>query len=214
MTPERLARIQSVLDRRQTKLTVVTDKLVKERNLAAIVRTCDAVGVNTVHCVDPEEEYRTYRGTSASADKWVKVERHQNVSKPLASLKQEGFQIVAANLCEQSCDYREVDFTQPTALVMGAEIEGISEAASNFVDQHIVIPMMGMVESFNVSVAAAIILSEARNQRERAGLYDTPDLNRDEMRELILEWGYPKVVAYCDERGIERPELNDENFIA
>jgi tRNA (guanosine-2'-O-)-methyltransferase len=213
MTPERLARIQSVLDRRQTNLTVVTDQLVKERNLAAIVRTCDAVGVNTLHCVDPEHEYRRYRGTSASADKWVCVERYSSVDAPLSMLRESGFQIVAANLCERSCDYRDIDYTQPTALVMGAEIEGISQQAEPYVDQHIVIPMMGMVESFNVSVAAAIILSEARNQREHAGLYDKPELTKEQMRTLILEWGYPKVVEYCDSRGIERPQLDEDGYL-
>lgn len=210
MTPERRNKIHSVLSKRQPDLTVITDHVIKDRNLAAMVRTCDAVGVQTLHSISDPEHYRTYRGTSASAQKYVGVRHHCDISEVAQSLKQQGFSIVAAQLSDESIDYRKVDFTQPTALLMGAEIEGVSAKALSYVDQQIIVPMMGMVESFNVSVACAVILSEAQRQREEKGMYDESRMGAAEYKSLFFRWAYPKMAAFCDERNMPYPEL-DEN---
>jgi len=209
MTPERKRRIHSDLCNRQPDLTVVTDKVIKGRNLAAIVRTCDAVGIQTLHSV-VGDDYRVYRGTSASAQKYVDVMQHDNAGEAINSARQQGMQIIAADLNNRSVDYREVDFTLPTALVMGAEIEGVSDDVLKTADQSIVIPMMGMVESFNVSVACAVILSEAQRQRSRAGMYGTNRLEAATYRKLFFRWAYPRLADFCDENGTEYPAL-DEN---
>jgi len=211
MTPERRSRIHQVLCKRQADLTVLTAKVVKERNLAAIVRTCDAVGVQTVHCIiEDGEEYRHYRGTSASANKYVDVMQYSDELTPVKQLKSQGYQLVAAHLIETAIDYRDVDFTKPTVLVMGAEIDGVSDTLVESCDACITVPMMGMVESFNVSVASAVILSEAQRQRQLKGMYDARSLDQESYRRLVFRWGYPKVAAYCDEHGLAYPEL-DEN---
>lgn len=210
MTPERRERIHSVLSKRQPDLTLVTDHVVKERNLAAVVRTCDAVGIPTMHSVTDAEPYRTYRGTSASAQKYVDVKHHSTAVDILRELRGKGYNVVAANLSDQAIDYREVDYTRPTALLMGAEIEGVSSSALAFVDTQVVIPMMGMVESFNVSVAAAVILSEAQRQRQVAGMYDRVQLAEDDYKSLFFRWAYPRFAEYCDQNGLAYPEL-DEN---
>ena len=126
MTPERIARLRQVLDRRQPDLTVVTDFVHKQRNLSAIVRNCDAVGVMEMHAVLGEEEYRSYRGTAMGSQRWVRVRRHPDIGTALAPLKAEGVQIVAAHLDDSAVDYREVDYTLPTALLLGAEKKGAS----------------------------------------------------------------------------------------
>ncbi|WP_370978634.1 tRNA (guanosine(18)-2'-O)-methyltransferase TrmH [Agaribacterium sp. ZY112] len=210
MTPERKERINEVLSLRQPDLCVVTDKIVKDRNLAAIIRTCDAVGIQHVHCVVPKSEYRTYRGTSASADKFVDTVHHASAPEALAELKEKGMQIVAAHFSPDAIDYRDIDYSKPTALVMGTEIEGVSDEALNYCDAKIVIPMMGMVESFNVSVAAAIILSEAQRQRQIKGAYDVRKLDDGTYQTLFFRWGYPKLAHYCDENKLPYPPL-DEN---
>lgn len=203
MTPKRQERINQVLSKRQNDLTVITDQVVKNRNLAAIMRTCDAVGIPKMHCVEAEERYRTYAGISASSHKWVETIHYDNVVTSINTLKSSGMQIIAANLTDDAIDYREVDYTKPTALLMGTELIGVSDAAAKACDQNIVIPMMGMVESFNVSVACAIILAEAQRQREAAGLYDQCQLSKEEYDRLFFKWAYPDLAKYCEDRGIE-----------
>lgn len=211
MTPARKERIHNVLSQRQPDLTVLTARIVKERNLAAIVRTCDAVGIQTLHSVvGKDDEYREYRGTSASANKYVDVVQHDNELDALDQFKGAGHQIVAAHLVESAVDYRDINFTLPTVLVMGAEIEGVSDQVVERCDACITIPMMGMVESFNVSVACAIILSEAQRQRQISGMYDSNHLSEAEYARLLFKWGYPKVAEFCEERNLPYPKL-DEN---
>ncbi|ACR14169.1 tRNA (guanosine(18)-2'-O)-methyltransferase TrmH [Teredinibacter turnerae] len=213
MTPERFQRITSVLNKRQPDLTVITDEVHKGRNLSAITRTCDAVGIDTIHCVMPEDGYQTYNGTSASAEKWVAVQHHSSISAPVNDLKREGFQLVAANLGDNTLDYRNVDYTKPTALVLGAEVKGVSPEAAAAVDYNVTVPMVGMVESFNVSVAAAIILMEAQHQRQQAGLYDQPRLTADVYRARFFHWAHPVLAKWCDDNGVEYPPVREDGEV-
>lgn len=213
MTPERYSTIRRVLDLRQPDLTLVSDEVHKGRNLSALIRTCDAVGINAFHCVTPKEGFRTFRGTTLGTDKWVDIKRHDNVSVALEDLKSQGFQIVAANLSSRAVAYNQVDYTKPTALLMGAEKAGVSDEALGFADYEVVVPMMGMVESFNVSVAAAIILSEAQRQREKAGLYDTSRLDETTYRQKLFQWCQPAVTKLCDKQGLIYPPLDDTGEI-
>ena len=210
MGPKRFKSIISVLQRRQRSLTVIADKVHKGRNLAAILRSCDAVGIQQVHNVLSDDTYRSFSGTSASAQKWVTVEHHQNIETPLKRLKAEGFQLVAANLYRDAIDYRDIDFTRPTGIVMGAEVEGVSDFAAEFVDHNIILPMHGMVESYNVSVACALILNEAMRQREAAGFYERGELSKKEYDRLLFEWGYPRMAEILQKTGQPYPVL-DEN---
>ena len=214
MTPERWARLRTVLDRRQPDLTVVTDFVHKQRNLAAIVRSCDSVGIMRVHAVIGDEDYRSYRGTSASAHRWVEVDRHRELLPALASLRDSGFQLVAAHLDASAADYREIDYTLPTALVVGAEIEGVSAQGRALADRCIRVPMLGMVESLNVSVATAIVLAEARRQREEAGLYAERRLDPDTYCTLLFRWAQPRIARFCDDRGLDYPPLDEGGDVA
>jgi len=214
MTVERYSKIIKVLSSRQPDLTVVTDSVHKGQNLSAIIRTCDAVGVMELHSVSENAFFGAHTGTTVGAHKWVKTSLHKRISDPLSNLKNNNYQIVAADLSENSIDYREVDFTRPTALVLGAEIEGISEQAQPYIDQSITIPMMGMVESFNVSVAGAIILAEARRQREDAGFYHNCRLDDKQYQKLLFEWMQPVLASYCQKHQLAYPELDQEGDIA
>lgn len=213
MTPERFNRITSVLRRRQPDLTVITDEVHKQRNLAAIIRTSDAVGIDTMHCITPSEGYQLYSGTSASAEKWVQVQHHATASDAILPLKQKGFKVVAANLSASAKDYREVDYTQPTAILMGAEVKGVGEQAIQFVDEEIVLPMLGMVESYNVSVACALILAQAQDQRERAGYYQQVRLSSDVYKKRFFCWAHPALAEYCDKNGLEYPPTGDDGEV-
>ena len=120
---------------------------------------------------------------------------------------------LAAHLSDTAVPYREVDYTRPTALLLGTEKFGVSDEAAAAVDQHVVIPMMGMVESFNVSVAAAIILAEACEQRRAKGYYDQPRIDPARYKELLFRWGHQKIARLCDAEGVPYPALDDEGQV-
>ncbi len=210
MTPQRHRRLTSVLDRRQPDLTVLMDNVHKDHNLSAVLRTCDAVGVFSAHGVWPNPRYRPSRGVSAGSGKWVPVHTHPSLEAAMGALRGEGFTILAATLSDQAVDYRGVDYTRPTAVLVGAEKQGVSAPGLAGADGHIAIPMHGFVESLNVSVATALILFEAQGQRLRAGLYDRPRLDPEVYRRTLFEWGYPKIARACRERGLPYPALDHE----
>ena len=213
MTPERIAKLHAVLARRQPDLTVVTDYVHKGRNLSAIVRTADAVGAGEVHCVLGDKEFQAFRGTAKGSHNWVDVHRYATLSEPVEALKAKGHQIVAAHLSDTAVDYHDVDFCRPTALLLGAEKEGISEEASAMADVHVTVPMVGMVESFNVSVAAGILLSEARHQRQLAGLYAHQRIDQSVYDRLLFEWAHPKIRIFCRNNHLEYPPLREDGEI-
>lgn len=213
MTPERFARLKGVLDRRQPDLTVLCEDVHKSHNISAILRTCDAVGVAELHAVSPGGEWSRHRGVSGGSRKWVRSRVHRDVGDAVGVLQGLGYQIVAAHFSDRSIDYRRCDFTRPTAVLLGAERLGVSDRAAALADAHIVVPMRGLVESLNVSVAAAVILYEAARQREDAGLYARPRLDERTYRDLLFEWSYPAAARHCQARGLPYPALDAEGFI-
>ncbi len=213
MTPERYQVLRTVLDRRQPDLTVVTDEVHKGRNIAAIMRTCDSVGIDTLHVVHPKDGYRPYRGTALGSQKWVAVAVYDAIRTPVDELKASGHQIVVTAIDASAKPYWQVDYTQPTALILGSENEGVSDKVRMAADVAVTIPMLGMVESLNVSVAAAIILQEAARQRLEAGLYERPRLNEALYTQRFFEWAHPVVSQYCREKGVPYPPVDDEGEI-
>lgn len=213
MTPERFAKLRAVLDRRQPDLTVLCEDVHKSHNISAILRSCDAVGVAELHAVSPGGEWSRHRGVSGGSRKWVRSRIHRSIESAVADLHDNGYQILAAHFSSNSLDYRSADFTRPTAILLGAERLGVSAQAATLADAHIVVPMRGLVESLNVSVAAAVILYEAARQREEAGFYARPRLDERTYRELLFEWSYPAAARHCQARGLPYPALDAEGFI-
>lgn len=213
MTPERFAKLRAVLDRRQPDLTVLCEDVHKSHNISAILRSCDAVGVAELHAVSPGGEWSRHRGVSGGSRKWVRSRIHRGIESAVADLHSNGYQILAAHFSNTSVDYRSADFTRPTAILLGAERLGVSAQAATLADAHIVVPMRGLVESLNVSVAAAVILYEAARQREEAGFYARPRLDEQTYRELLFEWSYPAAARHCQARGLPYPALDAEGFI-
>lgn len=213
MADKRLDVVDRVLARRQPDLTVLAERLHKPRNFSAIVRTCDAVGVNEVHAVPGEEGLSVHWNTSQGAEKWVGVRPHEDLSSACRYLRERGFRLLAAHLSDAAVDYRDIDYTAPTALVVGTELFGVSEEALAECDGQVMIPMMGMTQSLNVSVACAIVLYEALRQRDRAGLYGSSRLDDVTVRRQRFEWLHPVVARFCRERGLDYPELSAEGDI-
>ncbi len=213
MTPQRYRRITQVLDRRQPDLAVLLEKVHKPHNLSAIMRTCDAVGASEAHAVTGDRPFRRNRTASMGSAKWVRGYPHKDIREAISALHERGFQVVAAHLSEQAVDFRSVDYTLPTAVLLGTEKYGVSDTAIALSDVEITVPMAGMVESLNVSVAAAVILYEAQRQRQAAGFYAHPRLSEDVYRDTLFRWGYPKLAKRYEERGIPFPRFSAEGEI-
>ena len=212
MTPERLKKISEVLTRRQPDLTVLAENVYKTHNIAALTRTCDAVGVYRLHAVSPDGGFKRHHLAAAGTTKWVRKRLHEDVPSAIDHLRGQGFKIIAAHMSPKARDYREIDYTVPVAIVLGSELVGVSESTADLADELVVIPMRGMVESLNVSVANALILYEAARQREAAGLYEISRLPPDEYRLRLFEWCYPRIARRCRETGVPYPELDEEGY--
>lgn len=214
MTPERRERLDAVLAMRQPDLTVFAENLHKPRNFSAMVRNCDAVGINEMHVLPGETDLRKHWNTSQGAEKWMCIRTHESSGQACAYLKSAGFRLIAAHLGDDAVDYRQVDYTQPTALVLGTELFGVSEITLANVDQQVFIPMMGVTQSLNVSVACAIVLYEAQRQRQAAGMYDHCRLDDETLARQRFEWLHPVLTDYCQRHGLEYPALDESGDLA
>ncbi|CAI1841365.1 tRNA (guanosine(18)-2'-O)-methyltransferase [Serratia marcescens] len=204
-----------MLATRQPDLTVCLEQVHKPHNVSAIIRTADAVGVHQVHAVWPTTRMRTLVSSAAGSNSWVSVKTHPTIGDAVGHLKAQGMQILATNLSARAVDFREVDYTRPTCVLLGQEKTGITEEALALADQDIVIPMIGMVQSLNVSVASALILYEAQRQRQNAGLYrrDNSMLDEEEQQRLLFEGGYPVLANVAKRKGLPRPQIDKQGQV-
>jgi tRNA (guanosine-2'-O-)-methyltransferase len=210
MTPERFQRLKHALLRRQYDLTVLADGVHKDHNISAVIRTCDAVGIATLHAVSPGGEVRRHHMVAGGSRRWVDVELHESTAEAYRALRDTDFQILAAHAGADAIDFREADFTRPTAVVLGSELEGPTPYAVGHADASVSIPMYGLVESLNVSVAAAVILFEAERQRASEGLYSRPPPDPAAFEKTLFEWAYPEIARRCREQGLDYPGLSEE----
>lgn len=237
MTPERYQRIRHMLALRQPDLTVCMEQVHKTHNLSAIIRSADAVGIHRVHLVWAKDARgvfehqprltasvaanapapRIRRGTSMGSQNWLRLQPHRTTQAAVQALKSQGMQVLVAHLSDNAVDFRELDYTRPTAVLFGQEKYGATDEAVALADQEILIPMMGMVQSLNVSVAAALVLYEAQRQRQAAGLYDParqhPRLDEQECQRMLFECGYPRLQSLCVRKGLPYPTLDDNGQI-
>ncbi|MBT8446425.1 MAG: tRNA (guanosine(18)-2'-O)-methyltransferase TrmH [Gammaproteobacteria bacterium] len=209
MTPERYARICRTLNRRQPDLTVVMEDVHKAHNLAAICRSADAVGIGEIHGVTADPTIRLTHRSASGTNKWVTARSHGSIDAAVAQLREAGLSVVVATPGADAVDYREADYTAPTALLVGAELVGISARAVALADTAVTVPMAGMAGSLNVSVATALILFEAMRQREARGLYDVRRLDDATHARLLFEWSWPQVAAVYRRRGRPYPQLDE-----
>jgi len=211
LLPRRFERLKAVLNGRMADLTVVLEEVEKPHNLSAILRSCDAVGVLEAHVVSLKGRPRTFNNTAQGSQKWVPLRDHSSIEAGFGQLRQRGFRLYGTHLGVEAVDYRHCDFTGPTAFVLGAEKWGLTEAATTGVDQALFIPMGGMVQSLNVSVAAAVLLFEALRQRQAAGLVPLAGegLAPELYGRTLFEWAYPQVARWCRDTGRPYPALNE-----
>jgi tRNA (guanosine-2'-O-)-methyltransferase len=188
-TPERIDRVNRVLALRQPDLRVVLEGVTIAHNASAVIRTCDAAGILHLDLISPNPELlRFNEAITTRADKWLEIGVHGTAAECFAPLKKEGFTIVATHLEKKAVPYTEIDYTKPLALVFGSESEGISAESLAFADKVVRIPMLGMVQSLNLSVSVAVILYEALRQRAAMGFLERPQLPDAELERLRNKW--------------------------
>ncbi|RPI58613.1 MAG: tRNA (guanine-N2)-dimethyltransferase [Lysobacterales bacterium] len=214
MTPERFAKLKSALDRRQPDLTVFMDAVNKSRNVSAIIRTADGVGVHRLHALATGGALRRHHMIAGGARHYVGLTLHSSTAAALTALRADGWRLVAAHAGPKACDYRDVDYTAKVAIMVGAELDGLSEAALAAADSQVAIPMHGLGTSLNVSVAVGALLLEAERQRRAAGLYGVSRLTRADYDHTLFEWCYPEIAERCRELGREYPKLRDDGLMA
>jgi len=190
-TERRQRRIRQVVEHRQPDLTVVLENVHDVHNVSAVLRSCDAVGVLAIHTIysfenRPERAYA--HTTSAGAAKWIDVQHFNSVADCYRLLREHGFCIFAAALTEEGKSLYEIDLAGKVALVFGNEMRGLTPEAIEQADGSFEIPMRGMIESLNISVACAVTLFEAARQRAASGAYDGPKLSPEQLDAITADW--------------------------
>lgn len=191
VSPRRVAKIDAVLNQRIVSVTTVFEDLYDPHNVAAGMRTCDAFGLADVHVVTDQHQYGLHGDVAASADRWLSVHRYQNTQACIDTLRAAGFQIWVSDL-DATHHLEALPVEGKIALVVGREKQGISETMRAAADQRYILPMHGMVQSYNVSVALAISLQTVMPVR-RAALGgtkgDMPMQRQWQLRQRWLEHG-------------------------
>ena len=187
----RIARLEQTLRQRQPDLTVVIENIHDPHNVSAILRSCDAAGVMQVQLLYTNEKFpRIGKKSSASANKWIEPRNFDSPVKCFATLRGEGFTILATHLGRDSRSLYELDLTKKTALVFGNEHRGVSDDTAALADGNFQIPMLGMIQSLNVSVACAVTLFEAVRQRTIRGDFAQPKLSKKELDAILKDWSF------------------------
>lgn len=188
-TERRKQRIDSVLRRRQADLTLIMDNIHDPHNVSAIMRSCDAFGVSRILLYYTRQCFPELgRKSSASAIKWVDTELYSDPETMLHPLLEQGYQILATGFGEKASPLPDWDLTLPTAVIFSNEHGGISPELQSKVHREMYIPMQGMIESLNVSVAAAISLYEAWRQRSAKGMYQKPSWDQATLEAKFSDW--------------------------
>ncbi len=203
ITPERRARIEQVLQMRTRFVTVVLDNLYHPHNMSAVVRTCEALGIQDIHAIERENRFDPSHGIAMGAQRWITVNRHPSADECVKWLKNRGYLLLAADPPDRASKTRSrqafvpetVPMDQgPVALAFGKELDGLNPHLRKLCDATLSIPMNGFTESLNVSVTAAICLHELRKRLESMDR-STWELSAEEKACLRDEW-YVKSVRH------------------
>ena len=191
MTPERRERLNTVLAKRQPGLTIVLENVSDPHNISAVMRTCDAVGVQDIYILNTNiglHEAWSAK-TSSSAAKWLTVHQFTNASECFQVLRKNFSKIYTTHLSEEAKGLYELDLTETAALVFGNEHSGVSDEVIAMADGNFIIPQVGIIQSLNISVACAVCLYEAFRQKKIAGHYNLPLNEGDFHMQLKSKWG-------------------------
>ena len=190
MTPERKEKLLNVLSKRQNDITVVLENVFDPHNISAVMRTCDAVGVQDIYILNTKTPRHKKWGTrsSSSAAKWLTVHQFEQADECFKSLRQRYSTILTTHLGTDAVGLYELDLTKSVALVFGNEHSGVSEEIRALADGNFIIPQVGIIRSLNISVACAVTLYEAYRQKNKAGHYNQAGMDSVIKQGLLKEW--------------------------
>jgi tRNA (guanosine-2'-O-)-methyltransferase len=190
MTPERRQRLTSVLEKRQPDLTIVLENVFDPHNISAVMRTCDAVGIQEVYILNnripPHKKWGVR--SSSSAAKWLTVHQFTDAQECFTALRKKYSKILTTHLSSDAVGLYDINMTQPIALVFGNEQKGVSEDIRGLADGNFIIPQVGIIRSLNISVACAVTLYEAYRQKNLAGHYSRDTMDHEMKQRLLEEW--------------------------
>jgi tRNA (guanosine-2'-O-)-methyltransferase len=209
LTERRRERIDQVIAKRTCEIACVFDGPYDMGNVSAVLRTCEGLGVQPVHLIETQDKFKESNRVTQGAEKWLDIERWKQPTACVDALKERGYQVCATHL-EASRPLAEIDFTQPTALVMGNESEGVSDEVLEAADMRCIIPMAGFTQSYNISVAAALTLYHVRRWRiDRLGREgELGDREQQVLRAQFYMRGVDRAEDYILElldRGVQSP---------
>jgi tRNA (guanosine-2'-O-)-methyltransferase len=191
MTPQRTEKLINVLSKRQSNLTVVMENVQDPHNISAVLRTCDAVGIQDVYILTtkiPRHKKFGYK-SSSSALKWLTIHEYDDLASCVSALRKNFTKILTTHLSSDAVKLYDIDFTESVALVFGNEHAGVTEEFRALADGNFIIPQMGIIQSLNISVACAVSIYEAMRQKMVEGHYDHASLSKVQMDTLLTQWG-------------------------
>lgn len=193
MTPERLHKLTEVLKKRQIDITIVLENVFDPHNISAVMRTCDAVGIQEIHILNTRIPRHKKWGarSSSSAAKWLTIHQYEEVDACFSKLRKDYGRILTTHLASDAVPLHTLDLTQSVALVFGNEHSGVSDEIRSLADGNFMIPQVGIIQSLNISVACAVTLYEAFRQKELAGHYQRLDLDHPTKRQVRTDWELP-----------------------
>lgn len=192
MTPERSERLTNVLNKRQLNLTVVLENVADPHNISAVMRTCDAVGIQEIYILNTVIPRHKKWGSksSSSASKWLTIHQFTDVQSCFEALRKKYKKIYTTHLSTDALDLYDMNLTEEVALVFGNEHSGVSDELIGLADGNFIIPQVGIIKSLNISVACAVSLYEAFRQKNIAGHYNQPQITGQELAQLKEHWGF------------------------
>ena len=192
MTPERIERLETVLNKRQPDLTIVLENVFDPHNISAVMRTCDAVGIQDIYILNNKiPPHRKWSDkASSSAAKWLTIHQFTDANECFAELRKHYKKIYTTHLSSDAVSLHELNLTEPVALVFGNEHSGVSDEIIAMADGNFIIPQVGIIKSLNISVACAVSLYEAFRQKNNAGHYNEIRLQGEQLETLKTNWGF------------------------
>lgn len=194
MTPERHERLTSVLNKRQDDITVVLENVFDPHNISAVMRTCDAVGVQDIYILNTKIPRHKKWGarSSSSAAKWLTIHQFEDSAACFSALRKRYSTILTTHLSSDAVDLYSLDLARSVALVFGNEHSGVSEEIRALADGNFIIPQAGIIRSLNISVACAVTMYEAFRQKTAAGHYNQQKLDDVRYKGLMEEWAFKR----------------------
>lgn len=186
LSENRKAKFLKVLANRTNHFTVAIEDVFQLHNTSAVMRSCEVFGIQQLNVIEEKYGKSIDKEIAMGAQKWVDVNRFESISDCIASVKRQGYQIIATTPHHNDCLLEDFDISQKSAFFFGTERDGLSEEILVQADGFLKIPMVGFTESLNISVSAAIIIQNLMSRLHRSNV--NWSLSEAELLEKRLDW--------------------------